>query len=210
MDTELFARALGALFAIMNPFVALPIFLSLTGGSDEATVRRVALATTIYVAIMCVVVAVAGDAILDFFGITIDDFRVAGGLMLLLIGLGMLQGKENTAHQGTPAERVSVEETERVAFYPLAFPMIVGPGTITTLLIFTSEARVAGEYLAVGLATALVVVALGVVLWFASAFGHYMSQTLRIVTTRLMGMILAAIAVGMMAAGLKALLPGLA
>lgn len=209
MDTELLARALGAIFAIMNPFVALPIFLSLTEGSDEAAMRRVAVATTVYAAAICAVVGVAGHGILDFFGITIDDFRVAGGLVLLLIGLGMLQGRENTAHQGTPAERKSVEEAERIAFYPLAFPMIVGPGTITTILIFTSEARVAGQYLAVAVATALVVLALGVVLWFASTIGRWMSQTLRIVTTRIMGMILAAIAAGMLAAGLKALLPGL-
>jgi multiple antibiotic resistance protein len=210
MNTELFARALGAIFAIMNPFVALPIFLSLTEGSDAAAMRRVAVVTTLYVAAICAVVALAGDAMLAFFGITVDDFRVAGGLVLLLIGLGMLQGRENTAHQGTPAEQATVQEAERIAFYPLAFPMIVGPGTITTVLIFMSQARMAGDYLAVGLATALVVLALGVVLWFASTIGRWMSQTLRIVTARIMGMILAAIAAGMIAAGLKALLPGLA
>lgn len=210
MDAELFTRALGALFAIMNPFVALPLFLSLTEGSDRAATRRVALATTLYAAAICAVVAFAGDAILDFFGITIDDFRVAGGLVLLLIGLGMLKGQENTAHQGTPAERASVQDAGNVAFYPLAFPMIVGPGTITTLLIFVGQARSGSEHVAVAAATMLVLVAMGVVLWFASAIGHYMSQTLRLVTTRIMGMILAAIAAGMMAGGLKALLPGLA
>ena len=92
----------------------------------------------------------------------------------------------------------------------MAFPMIVGPGTIATLLIFAGQARTVGDAVAVAIATAAVLVAMGAVLFFASTIGRYMSQTLRVVTTRLRGMILAAIAAGMLAAGLKALLPGLA
>jgi multiple antibiotic resistance protein len=208
MDTDLFARALGALFAIMNPFVALPIFLSLTAGSDEAESRRTALATTLNATVLCLVVGIAGEAILGFFGITVNDFRVAGGLVLLLIGLGMLNGRDSAAHHPTDAERGQADAGS-VAFYPMAFPMIVGPGTITTLLIFVGQTHSASERIAVGVAAALVLLAMGVVLYFASTIGHYMSQTLRVITTRLMGMILAAIAAGMMATGLKALLPGL-
>jgi multiple antibiotic resistance protein len=213
MDIEHFARALGALFAIMNPFVALPVFLALTDGDDTATMRRTALAATVSAAALCAAVGLAGKPILAFFGITIDEFRVAGGLVLLLIGLGMLSGRENTAHHGTSAERAQPGATggggESIAFYPMAFPMIVGPGTITTLLILLGQAPTPRATAAVLAAAALVLLTVGVVLFFAATIGHYMSQTLRVVTTRLMGMILAAIAVGMLAAGLKALLPGL-
>ncbi len=209
MDTHLLARALGALFAIMNPFVALPIFLSLTAGSAPAEVRRLAVATTVYAAVMCAVVAFAGQALLKFFGITVEDFRVAGGLVLLLIGLGMLNGQENTAHRRTPEERASAPAEDNIAFYPMAFPMIVGPGTITTLLIFVGQAHGPAQFTAIAVAAGAVLAAMAFVLYFASAIGHYMSQTLRVITTRLMGMILAAIAAGMMADGLKALLPGL-
>ena len=213
MDTALFARALGALFAIMNPFVALPIFLALTANSDQGAVRRTALATTLYAALICAVVAFAGQAILAFFGITVDDFRVAGGLVLLLIGLGMLNGRDNSGHARTPDERAGTDSGAEgdgaIAFYPMAFPMVVGPGTITTLLIFVGEARTAEKAVAVAAATGVVLAALGVVLFFAPTIGHWMSQTLRVITTRLMGMILAAIAAGMMAAGLRGLLPGL-
>lgn len=215
MDTEFFARALGALFAIMNPFVALPVFLSLTEGDDAAAMRRTALATTFSAAAMCAAIGLAGTPILAFFGITVDDFRVAGGLVLLLIGLGMLNGHESTAHHRTHEERANADaagggdDGAGIAFYPMAFPMIVGPGTITTLLILLGQARTSGATIAVAAAAAIVLVAMGVVLFFAATIGRYMSQTLRVVTTRLMGMILAAIAAGMLAAGLKALLPGL-
>jgi multiple antibiotic resistance protein len=212
MDTDFLARVLGALFAIMNPFVSLPFFLSLTSGSADAEMRRTALAATFYAAVMCAVVVLAGQALLGFFGITVDDFRVAGGLVLLLIGLGMLNGQENTAHHRTPQERASAggEEAGNVAFYPMAFPMVVGPGTITTILIFVGQSKSPEQYLSVVAAIAVVLAAMGIVLFFASAIGHYMSQTLRVITTRVMGMILAAIAAEMMAGGLKALLPGLA
>jgi multiple antibiotic resistance protein len=210
MDTPFFARALGAIFAIMNPFVVLPIFLSLTAGDEAGETRRLALLTTFYTAVTCAVVIVAGQAILGFFGITVDDFRVAGGLVLLLIGLGMLNGQDITAHRRTAEERARAgAEQGSIAFYPMAFPMIVGPGTITTLLIFAGEARSPADYAQLGVATAAVILSIGVVLYFSPTIGHYMSQTLRVITTRLMGMILAAIAAGMMAAGLRALLPGL-
>ncbi|MBL8579877.1 MAG: MarC family protein [Mesorhizobium sp.] len=209
MDIQLFARALGALFAIMNPFVALPIFLALTTASDVGTVRKLAIAATVAATVMCAVVAIAGGAILDFFGITINDFRLAGGLVLLLIGLGMLNGTDSETHHRAPDQAAGSGQDSSIAFYPMAFPMIVGPGTIATILIFTSQANTAEQRIAVGAAIACVLASVGVVLFLAPLIGHYMSQTLRVITTRLMGMILAAIAVGMMADGLKALLPGL-
>ena len=93
MDLTLLVKALGAFFAIMNPFVNLPLFLSLTAGQEPAQQRRTAWRTTLFSALMCAVVAVSGSALLRFFGISIDDFRVAGGLVLLTIALGMLSGR---------------------------------------------------------------------------------------------------------------------
>lgn len=210
MDTALFVKALGGFFAIMNPFVALPIFLSMTEGDSPADQRKLAVKVSIYSAIMCAAVAFGGAAILKFFGIGINDFRVAGGLVLMMIALGMLNGGANTSHDGTASEQASQRQVEDISFYPMTFPMIVGPGTITTLILFTHEAKDMSGAIAVGLAAGLVLAALAVVLWFAGNIGHHMSQTLRVIMTRLMGMVLAAIAVDMIAAGIKALMPGLA
>ena len=99
MDLAFAAKFLGALFAIMNPFITLPIFLSLTEGRSVAEQRAMAVRITLYTAVMCAVVAIAGNALIGFFGVTIDSFRVAGGLVLLGIALSMLNGKPITAHE---------------------------------------------------------------------------------------------------------------
>lgn len=91
----------------------------------------------------------------------------------------------------------------------MTFPMILGPGTITTIIVFTSHATNLTGYLTVALAIVTVLALLALVLWFAPSIGHHLSGTLRVIMTRLMGMILAGIAVAMVVAGLKALLPGL-
>ncbi|MGK2348872.1 MarC family protein [Actinomyces sp. W5033] len=213
MDLTLLVKALGAFFAIMNPFVNLPIFLSLTAGQEPSQQRRTAWRTTLSSALMCAVVAVSGSALLRFFGISIDDFRVAGGLVLLTIALGMLSGHGSSAHEGSKTEKTHAVEhaaANDVAFYPMAFPMIVGPGTITTIIVLFSQADGVEGFAAVVLALVLVLGALGIVLHFSATIGRHMSLTLRTIMTRLMGMILAAIAVGMLAAGLTRLLPGLA
>lgn len=128
-----------------------------------------------------------------------------------MIALGMLNGG-SAAHSGNASEQQHQAQhaaASDVSFYPLTFPMLVGPGTITTIIVFTGHADGIGGYLAVALAAIIVLALLFVVLWFAPAIGHHMSQTLRTIMTRLMGMILAGIAVGMVVAGLGKLLPGL-
>lgn len=96
-----------------------------------------------------------------------------------------------------------------MAFYPLTFPMMVGPGTITTIIVLTGRADGLTGYLSVGLAAVVVLALLLLVLWFAPTIGEHLSGTMRTIMTRLMGMILAAIAVEMIVAGLTQLLPGL-
>src|SRR4051794_12640728 len=117
-------RFFGALFAIMNPLVTLPIFLSLTHNVGLAAQRRTALLVAGYSAVMCAVIAVTGMRILAFFGIDIEDFRIAGGLVLAGIALSMLNGGGNPAHEGSSTEKAQQTDVEGVAFYPLTFPMV--------------------------------------------------------------------------------------
>lgn len=214
MDMAFAAKFLGALFAIMNPLVNLPIFLALTEGNAVAEQRKTATIITLYTAVMCAVIAVAGSAIIGFFGVTVDSFRVAGGLVLLGIALSMLNGKPITAHERAQHEK-NAEDTandassDDIAFYPMTFPMIVGPGTIATLIIYSTQARGFPEYIAFGAVLAAILVALFLVLFFAATIGKLLSARMRVVMTRLMGMILAAIAVEMVFNGAKVMLPGL-
>ncbi|MFT3974426.1 MAG: MarC family protein [Amaricoccus sp.] len=209
MDPAYGLRFFGALFAIMNPLMVLPLFLALTDRFTPADQRRTALSVTFYAAVMCAVISIAGTSILAFFGVRIDDFRIAGGLVLAIIALNMLNGAGNPAHEGGQNEAVEPTRVDAVAFYPLTFPMVIGPGTITTLLVFVQEARTPLGYAVFAGVVLFTVALLGTVLHFAAAIGEHLSATLRVIISRLMGMILLALAVGMFTAGLKALLPGL-
>lgn len=207
MDPAFGLRFFGALFAIMNPLVTLPIFLTLTSGLAAAEQRRVGLAVTGYSAVMCLLIALGGREVLAFFGVTVDDFRVAGGIVLAGIALAMLNGSGNPAHEGGSGEKVQQRATDNIAFYPMTFPLVVGPGAITTLLVFVGEATTAPARITYAAVVAAVVALLGVTLFFSATIGPRLSVTLRVIMSRLMGMILLAIAVGMFAAGLKALFP---
>ena len=128
MAIAVLVKALGAFFAIMNPFVNLPLFLSLTQGQDAVTQRRTAVRTTISSTVMCAVVLFLGAAILRFFGIGVDDFRIAGGIVLLIISLSMLNGSGSSAHEGSVQEKeqhdVVAGDGNDVAFYPMTFPIL--------------------------------------------------------------------------------------
>lgn len=208
----------------MNPFVALPMFLALTHAYDPSLQRRTGVRVVVYSLIMSVVIMVSGSAILGFFGISVNHFRVAGGIVLMTIGLGMLNGG-SSAHEGTPTEKAHmrtrartapgapvavdthVEAKADISFYPLTFPMILGPGTIASIIVFTGQAEGVTGVVSVALALGAVLAVLFVVLWFAPTIGRRMSETLRVIMTRLMGMIVAAIAVAMVIAGLQELIP---
>ena len=209
MDAFSAIKFFGALFAIMNPFANLPIFLGVTEGASDAVRRQIALKVVLFCLVMGGAFALIGDAALKFFGISVDDFRVAGGLVVLLIGLNMLNGSESSSHHGTEGEKTAYPDAAAVAFYPLTFPILIGPGTITTLILYRQQAQGAADLIAYGAVFLGVVALLGIAFVFAGKLGHYLSQTARVIMTRLMGMILAAIAVDMIASGLKTLLPGL-
>ncbi len=205
MDTDFGLRFFGALFAIMNPLTILPLFLAMTSGLSAAQQRVTGMAVAGYAAILAVVISLGGQQILDFFSIDVDDFRVAGGLVLSMIALGMLNG----APAAGPAPGETEAGPDDNAFYPLTFPMTVGPGTITTLLVFRTEATSTAERFTFWIVLVAMLAILAVALFFAGAIGARLSNKLRVIMSKLMGMILLAIAVSMLAAGLKALLPGL-
>ena len=198
----------GALFAVMNPFVNLPVFLSLTQEASAAERRGLAVQVVIGCIAMCAVVSIGGAAILNFFGITTDSFRVAGALVLGQIGFHMLNGSESAAHHGAEGEKPG-QAVGNIAFYPMTFPMLVGPGTITALIVNSHAASANDHYFEFALVVAAVIAILAVVLFFSGALGAMLTQTMRVIMTRIMGMILIAISVEMFVAGLKALLPGL-
>lgn len=210
MDHAELTKAFGAFFAIMNPFVNLPMFLALTTGFTVTQQRKLAVKIAVFSAIMCALILVAGQQIIDFFGITIDQFRIAGGLVLAHIAWSMLNGNSFASHHGTESEQDHMQELSGLAFYPITFPMIVGPGTIATLIIYTGHTRGAEGLIAIGGVVGVILALLFVVFFFAAFFGRILSDTMRVIMSRLMGMILLAIALEMIVVGTKTVFPGLA
>ena len=152
-DLAFSIKVFSALFAIMNPVANVPVFLSLTQGATDAERRRIAVTALIAVSVGCVVAAVAGEAILDVFGVSINDFRLAGGLLVLLIALSMLHGTASTQQAPTDQERKDLAHTDAdsVAIYPLAIPLLLGPGAIATMIVLGHSAYSSGKELAFAL-----------------------------------------------------------
>ncbi|MEO0567871.1 MAG: MarC family protein [Pseudomonadota bacterium] len=209
MDSMELTKAFGAFFAIMNPFVNLPIFLALTSGFTVAQQRTLSVKVTVFSAIMCAVILVAGNQIIGFFGITVDQFRIAGGVVLASIAWNMLQGQSISSHHGSQKEQDHQQDLSALTFYPITFPMIVGPGSIATLIIYAGHGTSISHLASLGAVVGAVLVILFATLFFASIFSKVLSDTMRVIMTRLMGMILLAISVEMLVAGLTAVFPAL-
>ncbi len=210
MDLTFAVKVFGALFAIMNPLSGLPVFLTLTDGMTPAEQRRIALQTGLYITIIGVVTAFSGRAVLSFFGISVHDLQVAGGLVVLGIAFSMLNGTPSTAHHGSASEQSDFASSGSVAFYPLAFPLMMGPGALTTLILFAGQADGIANWIGYFAAMAVVVASVTLVFALGSVIGRHLSGGARVIVSRVMGLILAAIAVQMIVEGLRALLPGLA
>lgn len=195
-----------SLFAILNPIGNASLFLSLTADDDDAARGRVALVTTVAILITLAVVALLGQQLLAFFGITVDDLRIAGGLIVLLIGLSMLHAQPSPMHAGA-ADIAHGQQKESPAVVPLAIPIVAGPGAMATVIV-TAEAADSIASKALVLA-AIAVNALIVLVAFRIAVPlqrHLGASGMNIIV-RVMGLILAAIAVDMMATGLRAEFP---
>lgn len=203
MDIEFFTRFLAAFFAMLNPLAAMPVFLSLTEGESEASRRQTAITAVIATIVACFAVALIGRQVLSLFGIAIDSFRIAGGILLFQIALTMISGARHTSSAGTERERGQMQRIDNPGIYPFTIPMTVGPGTIATLIIFSEQVDSpmrAGLFAAVVL---IVVALLCAALMIAPLLDRVVSQSARTVSIRIMGIILAALAVEFVIVGLR-------
>ena len=203
-----YLRYLVTLTAVLDPFLAIPIFVGVTAARDEAATRRLANVVTVTVFLVLAGAALFGESLLKVLGASLPAFRVGGGLVLLLMALAMLNAKVGEMRQ-TRAEAAELESGEVSGVVPLAVPLLAGPGAISTTIIAAQTGGVA-HLLALLVCIALVSAVLWWMLRIAHAVGERMGTTGLNVATRLLGLILAAIAIETMADGLKQLFPGLA
>ncbi|CUJ96321.1 inner membrane protein [Ruegeria denitrificans] len=199
-DHAVFLKFFAALMAIFNPLYGIPIFLSMTEGYTNAERKRVALIVTGSVVILSMVVVLVGEEVLAIFGIDIPSFRIAGGLIILGIGMTMLnssnrpQGDQQAAEEGH-------KKKANIAVVPLSIPLTFGPATIATTIVFAHTLSDGAEIVTLGSAILIACALIGVGLLFAVPISRFLGATMINVLTRIMGIILVAVAVEMIFTG---------
>ncbi|NJM90966.1 MAG: NAAT family transporter [Myxococcales bacterium] len=202
-DLSFAVVALSAVFFVIDPLANVPVFLSITGSHDEQTRRRVALRAALAAWIILCVFALAGGLIFRAFGISLGAFKIAGGLMLLLMSVDMMRAHPSPTRT-TPEEQAESRDRDDVAIFPLAMPMLAGPGAIATVMVMMSRAHWRTvPTLAVFGAITITCLACWLLMRGATTAERFLPKTLLRAFERLMGLLLAAIAVEFIAGGVR-------
>jgi len=201
-----YTRFFTALLVILDPFAVIPIFLSLTAGYSEAEKRRVVRTATLTVAAVLVVIAHTGEAVLGWLGTSLGSFRVGGGIVLFMMAWAMLRAQVDQVRT-SPAEEQSAASKASVAVVPIAIPLLAGPGAMSTVIITMHRSQGPYHPLMVTAVILIVVLVLWAALRMAKRIGDFLGEIGMNILNRLFGLILAAIAVEVIANGLKQLFP---
>jgi len=199
--------AVSALFFVVDPIGLVPIFIALTEGQSEA--RRAATArkaSLIFVALVSFF-AVGGGLLFRTLGVSLAAFKIAGGLLLALTALDMLRGQEPITRT-SDGEMDEAARKQDVAVVPLAMPLLAGPGAIATVMVLTSRARSVVDVGIVLLAIVITGVATYAILAASAAISRVLGKSGRTILERVMGLVLAAIAVQFVVDGIGEALPG--
>ncbi|NJD55511.1 MAG: YchE family NAAT transporter [Nitrospirae bacterium] len=198
-----------ALLAIVNPLGIIPIFVSLTEGMKEDERKQTARTASVTVGVVLVAATLIGKPLLLFFGVSIDSFKVGGGILLLLMAISMMQARHKHSNQ-TLEEAAEAEEKESIAVVPIAMPLLAGPGAISTVIIYADVSFQPVHLGMIILSSLLVALVTWLSLKTANPISRVMSRTGINIAVRIMGLLLAAIAIEFISGGLAKLLPGLA
>ena len=185
--------ALSSIFFLVDPFAALPTFLAITEGADPVRRRRVAGKGALTALIVLGTFAFTGEAIFKLFGITLPAFELAGGIILLLIGLDMLQAKRS-ATQEAAGDTVAAAQKEDAGIVPLGVPMLAGPGAITSVMVLVGQVQSHWQMAAILISIALTALICYLVLGHSNLVVRVLGDTGIRILVRVMGLLLVALA----------------
>ena len=198
-----------ALIALVNPLGVLPMFISLTRDFTEEQRQNAIRTAALTVVTVIVVCALLGEHIIRFFGISTASLQVSGGLLILLMALNMLNAQPGGART-TLEERDEAEHKETIGVVPLGIPLLTGPGAMSTVIVMAHNAKRPMDY-AVIISSGVVIAALvWVTLQMAQPIARTMGRIGINIATRIMGLLVAAVAVEFIVDGLTAMIPALA
>jgi multiple antibiotic resistance protein len=192
---ELFIYIFAALFSVINPLGAVPIFVGLTSTDTKKERSRISLWAAVNVFIILIVSFFIGEYVLKFFGISIDALRIAGGLIIVNSGFSLLTGKFNKTRGVNKQVESDAQKRNDIALTPLAIPMLAGPGSISLLIAMYQDYNAVGEQIITCFAIAMVCLVIFLVLKSA----HYLSRILGasgiVAISRIIGFIVIAIGI---------------
>jgi multiple antibiotic resistance protein len=190
--------ALSSIFFLVDPFAALPTFLAITDGYDVARRRRTARKASLTALIVLCAFAFTGETIFRLFGITLPAFEIAGGIILLLIGLDMLEAKRSPTQEVT-SDTAAAAAKEDAGIVPLGIPMLAGPGSITSVMVLVGQAQTGGQtrWQMAAIVAAIVITAAVcyLVLGNSDRVARLLGETGIRILVRIMGLLLVALAV---------------
>ena len=209
-DLDIILNAFVTLFVTIDPPGLAPIFLALTSGMNRAERYSVALRGVVIAFGVLVAFALFGIVVLDTMGITIHAFRVAGGLLLFYIAFEMVFEKRQERHEKSSRTAITKDQIANIAAFPLAIPLIAGPGAISATILLSGQYASPAGIAALIAIIVLCCLACYAVFLLAERIDGLMGTTGRIILTRLLGLLLAALSVQFVADGVIALAKGAA
>lgn len=201
--------AVSTLFTIVNPLGALGPFLSMTVGESVAKKKQMAKLSSIYASGILAGSALAGAFIFRFYGITLPALRIAGGVLLFFIAFDMINARQSRTKQSAEEQSEGAQKDD-ISVFPLAMPLLAGPGSIVSVFLLSDQATTIARQLSLYGAIAIIGLICFITLREAHWLARLLGQTGINVFSRLMGVVLAAISVQFVIDGLRAALPGLA
>jgi len=196
-----FIYAFASIFVIVNPVGGLITFISLTAGMSVAERREIAKRSVMIACLLAIVFAISGELILRFFGVTVDALRVAGGILLFIVALDMLHAR--VSRESVTAEEIKdATKREDISVFPIAMPLLTGPGAITTVIVVIRTGQTLELKIITILAILLTFALSYLIFRFADVINRILGVSGSLVVTRVMGLLLGAIAVNFIAIGI--------
>lgn len=199
-DSAYMITALVTMFVVVDPIAIAPLFLALTPGMSQPERRRAAWRACLIAGLVLLAFAAFGEALLGFIGISMPAFRVAGGVLLFITALDMLFERRTKRRE----DQTGDDDSNDPSVFPLAIPLIAGPGAIASVILLTSEKPGAEGLITVSAITVLTLVVMGLTLQASGYLERAIGKTVINVITRLLGMLLAALSVQFVLDGLRA------
>lgn len=196
LDPDVFVKAMVTMTVLMDPIGNIPVFLALTRTYDAPARRRAAWQASVMAGVVILLFAGGGELILRALGVGLPALKAAGGLLLLIVALELLRPFREGLHE-------PVDETQNIALVPLGTPLVAGPGAIATTMVYMRQSSDLGGDLSVVLALLAALVVIFVALRFASVLARVLKPNGVHVLSRVMGLLLAAIAVQLVASAIE-------